>query len=81
LGEGVGGVQGCLGGAGRDPATFGIEPRLNAATGTPDEWRKVVEEWRQLGATHIHVSTSGGDLSGADAHIQRLREAREVLSA
>ncbi|MGE3270046.1 MAG: LLM class F420-dependent oxidoreductase [Chloroflexota bacterium] len=74
-------VHGWLREAGRDPASFGIEPRLNANTGTPDDWRKVVEEWRGLGATHIHVSTSGGGLSGVDAHIQRLKEARAVLDA
>lgn len=65
--------------AGRDPSTFGIEPRLNAAAGTPDDWRKTVEEWRGLGATHIHVATGGAGLSSVDAHVQRLREAREVL--
>jgi alkanesulfonate monooxygenase SsuD/methylene tetrahydromethanopterin reductase-like flavin-dependent oxidoreductase (luciferase family) len=73
-------VNGWLREAGRDPSTFGVEPRLNAATGTPDDWRKVVEEWRGLGATHIHVATNGGDLQGADAHIERLREVREVLT-
>jgi alkanesulfonate monooxygenase SsuD/methylene tetrahydromethanopterin reductase-like flavin-dependent oxidoreductase (luciferase family) len=73
-------VNGWLREAGRDPSTFGVEPRLNAATGTPDDWRKVVEEWRGLGATHIHVATNGGDLQGADAHIKRLREVREVLT-
>ena len=40
--------------------------------------------WWRSGAgsarRHIHVATSGGDLNGADAHIQRLREAREVLT-
>jgi len=74
-------VHGWLREAGRDPATFGIEPRLNAATGTPDDWRKVVEEWRGLGATHIHVATNGGDLNGVDAHVERIRQAREVLNA
>jgi len=73
-------VHGWLREAGRDPSTFGVEPRVNASTGTPDDWRKVVEEWRALGASHIHVATSGGGLVGADAHIQRLREAREVLA-
>ncbi len=74
-------VHGWLREAGRDPATFGIEPRLNAATGTPDDWRKFVEEWRGLGATHIHVATNGGDLNGVDAHVERIKQAREVLSA
>src|SRR5256885_6978654 len=38
--------------AGRDPDAFGIEPRVDVAKGTPDDWRSAVEEWRALGATH-----------------------------
>jgi hypothetical protein len=72
-------VHGWLREAGRDPAAFGIEARLNAATGTPDDWRKVVEEWRGLGASHMGVATGGAGFTSVDQHIQRLREAREVL--
>ena len=67
--------------AGRDPDSFGIEGRLNAAAGTPDDWRKSVEEWRGLGATHFTVATANGGLSGPDQHIQRIREARQVLDS
>ncbi|MGE3273268.1 MAG: LLM class F420-dependent oxidoreductase, partial [Chloroflexota bacterium] len=67
--------------AGRDPSTFGIEARVSAGTGTPDEWRSQAELWRRLGASHLGVGTSGGGLVGADAHIQRLREVRQVLDA
>jgi probable F420-dependent oxidoreductase len=74
-------VHGWLREAGRDPATFGIESRLNAGTGTPDDWRKVVEEWRGLGASHMSVATNGGGLTTVDAHIQRLREVKDVFSA
>lgn len=64
---------------GRDPASFGIEARLNANSGTPDDWRATVEEWRALGATHISVNTMGAGLVGVDAHLDRLRAALEVL--
>jgi probable F420-dependent oxidoreductase len=74
-------VRGWIREAGRDPTTFGIEARLNASNGTPDDWRKTVEEWRGLGATHLSVGTAGGGLSGPDAHIARLREARQVLDS
>jgi probable F420-dependent oxidoreductase len=74
-------VHGWLREAGREPATFGVEPRLNAGTGTQDDWRKVVDEWRSLGATHLSVATNGGGLDGPDAHIKRLREVHEVLGA
>jgi alkanesulfonate monooxygenase SsuD/methylene tetrahydromethanopterin reductase-like flavin-dependent oxidoreductase (luciferase family) len=62
--------------AGRDPATFGIEGRLNAGSGTPDDWRKTVEMWRGFGASHLSVGAGAG---GLDAQVQRLREARQVL--
>jgi probable F420-dependent oxidoreductase len=63
--------------AGRDPATFGIEGRLDAGRGTPDDWRQVVEMWRGFGASHLSVATGG--VGGPDAHIARLRQVREVL--
>ena len=45
--------------AGRDWSTFGIEQRINVATGTPDDWRQAVDEWRELGATHFSLVTTG----------------------
>ncbi len=70
-------VHGWLREAGRDPATFGIEGRLDAGGGTPDDWRRTVELWRGFGATHLSVSTAG--LGGPDAQVQRLREVQQVL--
>ena len=67
--------------AGRDPASFGIEARLNATTGTPDDWRKVVEEWRALGATHLSVNTMGAGLQTPDAHVERLQQALQAVKA
>ena len=70
-------VHGWLREAGRDPATFGLEGRLDAGGGTPDDWRRTVEMWRGFGATHLSVSTGG--LGGPDAQVQRLREVQQVL--
>jgi probable F420-dependent oxidoreductase len=72
-------VRGWVREAGRDPDAFGIEGRLDATSGTPDDWRKTVEEWRGYGATHLSVGTGRAGLIGPDAHIQRLREVRQVL--
>jgi probable F420-dependent oxidoreductase len=66
--------------AGRDPAEFGIDPRISVAEGGPDEWRASAEEWRALEATHLTLATMGGGLEGPDGHIARLREAYAVLS-
>lgn len=72
-------LRGWVEAAGRDPATFGIDARVDASSGTPDEWRRAAEEWRSLGATHLSVNTMKGGLSGAEAHSERLREAVEAL--
>jgi probable F420-dependent oxidoreductase len=66
--------------AGKSWSSFGIEARINAGTGTPDDWRKTVEEWSALGATHFSVNTMNGGLVGPDQHIQRVREVKEALS-
>jgi len=66
--------------AGRDPATFGVDPRVNANEGTPDDWRKTAEEWRRLGATHLTVHTMRCGLVGPDAHVERLRQVKEALT-
>jgi probable F420-dependent oxidoreductase len=65
--------------AGRDPASFGLEARVNANTGTPDDWRKVVEEWRSLGATHLSINTMGAGLQSPDAHVERLQQALQTV--
>jgi len=70
-------VHAWLAEAGRDPATFGIEGRLDSSQGTPDDWREVVEMWRGLGASHLSVGTNGA--GAAQAHIERLRQVRSVL--
>jgi hypothetical protein len=70
-------VHGWLRQAGRDPAGFGIEGRLDAGEGTPDDWRGVVEMWRRLGASHLSVGTAGS--GGPDGHLARLREVQALL--
>jgi probable F420-dependent oxidoreductase len=65
--------------AGRDPDTIGIEQRIDISTGTPDDWRASVDEWRTLGATHVALVTMRGGLD-ADGHIERIREAFEALA-
>jgi probable F420-dependent oxidoreductase len=66
--------------AGRDPATFGIDARIDAGSGTPEEWRAQIDQWQSLGATHLSVNTMNGGLAGPDAHIARLREVRQAIT-
>ena len=65
--------------AGRDPATIGVEARIDVSAGTPDDWRAAAEEWRALGATHLSLTTMRGGLAGAEGHVGRIREAAEAL--
>jgi probable F420-dependent oxidoreductase len=66
--------------AGRDWSSFGIDQRLHAAEGGPDDWRAAADEWRSLGATHLSVNTMGAGLRGAAAHVERLRLVRDALA-
>lgn len=72
-------VQGWLSTAGRDPASFGVEGRLNAASGGMDEWEQSIAMWRRFGASHLSVSAQG--LGGLDANARRLREIRDLVPA
>ena len=74
-------IRGWVREAGSDAASFGIEGRLYATSGTPDGWRRTVGDWRRVGASHLSVDTAGAGLRGADAHIDRLRRVREILDA
>jgi probable F420-dependent oxidoreductase len=70
-------IDGFLREAGRDRASFGLEGRLDAGQGGPDEWRPTVEMWRRFGASHLSVGAGGGTV---DAQVERLRQARAVLA-
>ena len=65
--------------AGRDPSTLGIEARINAARGTPEDWAQGYAAWKDLGATHITASTIGGGFT-PDGHIDVLRRFKEAVS-
>jgi probable F420-dependent oxidoreductase len=70
-------IWGWLDEFGRKGSDFGIEGRLDAGTGTPDQWRKTYEMWRAFGASHLSIATGG--LPSAAAQFDRLREVRETL--
>ena len=70
-------VWGWLEEFGRSRSDFGVEGRLDAGSGTPDEWRATYEMWRGFGASHLSISTAG--LRTPAAHLDRLREVRDAL--
>jgi len=64
--------------AGRDPSTIGMEGRLNAGS-SPEKLADHLSRWQAAGATHVSINTMGVGLVGADAHIEALRRAAEVV--
>jgi probable F420-dependent oxidoreductase len=72
-------LRGYAADAGRDPDRIGVEPRVEKRYGEPSEWPALIDGWRELGATHMGVSTRGLGLTGAEhvAAIERLH--RELV--
>jgi hypothetical protein len=65
--------------AGRDPATIGLEPRLNWA-GELNGFVALAESWRMVGATHAAVNTMGAGLTGVDEHLNVLSQIAPALT-
>ncbi|HLI51893.1 MAG TPA: LLM class F420-dependent oxidoreductase [Thermomicrobiaceae bacterium] len=65
--------------AGRDPAKLGMEARISPRDTNPDEWRRQLDGWRDLGATHLSINTMGMGLKSPRDHIAAIeRVAREL---
>jgi hypothetical protein len=73
-------LQGYLAEAGRDRKQFGIDPWISIQGLGKDEWRRRVEAWRALGASHLAVDTMRAGFTSPNAHIEAIRSFREVLS-
>ncbi|HZA74061.1 MAG TPA: LLM class flavin-dependent oxidoreductase, partial [Propionibacteriaceae bacterium] len=52
-------LRGYAADAGRDPDQIGVEPRVEKRYGDPSQWPALIDGWRELGATHMGVSTRG----------------------
>ena len=66
--------------AGRDPAAFGIEARIDiGGDRTQDQWREDVEAWRRLGATHI-TPTEGGAYASVAERLEALGRFMRVVA-
>ena len=73
-------LQAHLAAAGRDRTQFGIDPWISIAGLDKGEWRRRVEAWRGLGASHLAVDTMRAGFATPKAHIDAIRSFREVLS-
>ena len=65
--------------AGRNPATLGMEARINFSDGDPEFWKERASAWRDLGATHISVNTMRAGLDSPEAHIRAVQQFIEVV--
>jgi probable F420-dependent oxidoreductase len=66
--------------AGRDPKSIGIESRVTIGQKSPEEWKKEIEAWKNLGATHLAVNTMKAGLPTPTAHIEAIRRVKAVIS-
>jgi alkanesulfonate monooxygenase SsuD/methylene tetrahydromethanopterin reductase-like flavin-dependent oxidoreductase (luciferase family) len=73
-------LRGYIQEAGRDPDSVGIEARINASDGGPDEWARLTEGWRQLGATHISINTMNAGFQSPSEHMQAIRRYKEAVT-
>ena len=64
--------------AGRSYDEFGLEARLHYREGDPDRLGRLMEDWRQAGATHIGLNTMRSRLNGADEHLEAMRAFAEA---
>ncbi len=65
--------------AGRNPESIGIEPRLSAGRIPESEYNAFIENWRELGATHLSINTMGMNLASPQKHIDKLREIKTII--
>jgi probable F420-dependent oxidoreductase len=65
--------------AGRDPASVGIEARLDVSRVPQEEWIAQTEAWRSLGATHISVNTMNAGLNSPQEHVETIGRYKEAL--
>lgn len=59
--------------AGRDPEEIGIEGRISHGLGSEETWRKELQAWKALGATHASFNTMKANLPSPRAHIEAIR--------
>jgi probable F420-dependent oxidoreductase len=59
--------------AARNPAKIGLEPRINYAGADEKVWQNTMQDWQEVGATHISINTMNANLDTPEKHIQAIR--------
>ena len=66
--------------AGRDPKSVGIEGRIMVGQGSPEQWTKEIQAWKELGATHVTANTMKAGFSSPSGHVEAIRRFRAVFA-
>lgn len=66
--------------AGRDPRRVGIEGRVMIGQGSPEQWTKEIQAWKELGATHVTANTMKAGFSSPSGHVEAIRRFRAVFA-
>jgi probable F420-dependent oxidoreductase len=64
---------------GRDPASVPVEGRLLAANSGPEDWKRGIESFQQMGVTSVELNTMGAGYRSVDEHLEALRRFRELI--
>lgn len=64
---------------GRSRSDIGIEPRISYGDGNPGAWRKSIDDWQALGATHLSVNTMRLGFETPDDHMRAMRTFAEAV--
>jgi len=65
--------------AGRDKASFGLEPRLNLSLVAEEGWADYLRSWEREGATHLSVNTMGCGFDSPAKHLAALKHFAEAF--
>ena len=65
--------------AGRDPARVPVEGRVPAARGGPEEWKRGVEAFHEMGMTSVELTTMGAGYRSLDEHLEALTRFRSLV--
>jgi len=65
--------------AGREPQAIGIEGRVAYGQGAAEDWRKDLDAWKNLGATHVSFNTMKSGLKSPSAHIEAIRQFARLM--
>ncbi len=66
--------------AGREQGVVGLEFRVSASLGGPEVWKKAVDLFAAVGATHLGFNTMGAGFETVDAHIAALERFQHVVA-